>query len=224
MKRRIGARSKDSFVHQIEDRRARRDHASRPDHGVTPDPRPFIDAGVSAEQHAVFDDHGLLTDRLEDPADLRPGGDVNAAADLTALRTLDGPQAVQYVNSRLYLLRDGALQQVTSDHTWVQREIDAGRLSPSAARSHPLSHIVTRVLSEDIDPEIDLTTLAVAPGDILLLCTDGLHNMLDDAAIVSNMAAGAIPLPEATTRLVSAANAAGGADNITVLLIRILTG
>lgn len=125
-------------------------------------------------------------------------------------------------DSRLYRLREGVLEQITRDHTWVQREIDAGRLSPTAARSHPLSHIVTRVLSEDIDPEIDLTTLPLAPGDILLLCTDGLHNMLDDAAIVANMAAGAIPLSEATTRLVAAANAAGGADNITVLLIRIL--
>ena len=126
-------------------------------------------------------------------------------------------------DSRLYRLREGVLEQITRDHTWVQREIDAGRLTLASARSHPLSHIVTRVLSEDIDPDIDLIALPLLPGDLLILSTDGLHNMLDDAALVATISAGALPVAEASARLVDAANAAGGVDNITVLLVRILT-
>ena len=126
-------------------------------------------------------------------------------------------------DSRLYRMRDGSLAQVTRDHTWVQREVDAGRLSSQAARTHPLSHIVTRVLSEDIDPEIDQLVLDLEPGDLLLLATDGLYNMVDDPAIESTLLSG-LPLPQLTHRLIDAANAAGGADNITVVLVQILPG
>lgn len=126
-------------------------------------------------------------------------------------------------DSRLYLLRDGALQQVTSDHTWVQREIDAGRIAPESAQTHPLSHILTRVLSEDVDPEVDLLSFAVHPGDLLLLASDGLYNMVDDPLIASLLAAGN-PLPEITTALINAANDAGGADNITVVLVGVKSG
>lgn len=124
-------------------------------------------------------------------------------------------------DSRLYCLRDGIFEQITHDHTWVQREVDAGRLSADAARMHPLSHIVTRVLSEDIEPDVDLFSAPVQPGDLLLLATDGLYNMIADATIAAILASG-LPLPEITTQLIDAANAAGGADNVTVVLIRIL--
>jgi protein phosphatase len=124
-------------------------------------------------------------------------------------------------DSRLYRLRDGDLEQITHDHTWVQREVDAGRLSADAARTHPLSHIVTRVLSEDIEPEMDLLAASLAPGDLLLLATDGLYNMVSDAAIAETLARD-LPLPELTNSLIDAANAAGGVDNVTVVLIRIL--
>ena len=126
-------------------------------------------------------------------------------------------------DSRLYLLRNGALQQVTIDHTWVQREIDAGRIAPEAAQTHPLSHILTRVLSEDVDPEVDLLSFAVLPGDVLLLASDGLYNMVDDHRIATLLASNR-PLPEITTDLIDAANHAGGADNVTVVLVRVRSG
>ena len=124
-------------------------------------------------------------------------------------------------DSRLYRLRGGTMQQVTRDHTWVQREVDAGRLSADAARTHPLSHIVTRVLSEDIEPDVDLLELPVEPGDLLLLATDGLYNMVADEAIETILRAD-LPLPQLTNQLIDAAHAAGGADNVTVGLVRIV--
>ena len=124
-------------------------------------------------------------------------------------------------DSRCYRLRDSVLEQVTHDHTWVQREVDAGRLSADAARSHPLSHILTRVLSEDLDPEMDLIEEDLVAGDLLLLATDGLYNMVDDARIGAALSTEA-PLAEKATSLITAANRAGGADNITVVLIQIL--
>jgi PPM family protein phosphatase len=124
-------------------------------------------------------------------------------------------------DSRLYRLREGTLEQITRDHTWVQREIDAGRLTADAARKHPLSHIITRVLSEDSDPRIDLLSETVTAGDTLLLATDGLYNMVDDRAI-SAILSESRPLAETTSRLIRAANRAGGVDNITVVLVEIL--
>jgi protein phosphatase len=124
-------------------------------------------------------------------------------------------------DSRLYRLRAGILEQLTHDHTWVQREVDAGRLSADAARTHPLSHIVTRVLSEDLEPDNDLLSTALAPGDLLLLATDGLYNMVPDDGIAEILSL-PDPLPDITNRLIDAANAAGGVDNVTVVVVRIL--
>lgn len=125
-------------------------------------------------------------------------------------------------DSRLYRFHDGILDQVTHDHTWVQREVDAGRLSIDDARSHPLSHIVTRVLSEDIEPEIDILSISLTPGDLLLIATDGLYNMVGDSGIAEILVSD-LPLAQVTNQLIAAANAAGGVDNVTVVLIRILS-
>lgn len=136
--------------------------------------------------------------------------------------TAEGAAFIGHIgDSRLYRLRGSTLEQVTRDHTWVQREVDAGRLTADAARTHPLSHIVTRVLSEDIEPEVDLTALVVEPGDLLLLATDGLYNMVPDERIAATLDSD-LPLPQLTNRLIDAANDAGGADNVTVVLVRIL--
>jgi protein phosphatase len=126
-------------------------------------------------------------------------------------------------DSRLYLLRGGALEQLTADHTWVQREADAGRLAPEAAHDHPLSHILTRVLSEDVDPEPDLLSVPLAPGDVLLLCSDGLYNMLSDQAIARLLSSDS-SLPAVAETLVGAANRAGGVDNVTVIAVRVVGG
>lgn len=130
-------------------------------------------------------------------------------------------RVVHIGDSRLYRLREGKLEQLTQDHTWVQREVDSGRLAPEDARRHPLSHILTRVLTDDSgSPEVDLLAEPVAPGDLLLLMTDGLYNMLEDAAI-QEIVAREDPLPDRIRALIDGANRAGGADNITAVLVRI---
>lgn len=126
-------------------------------------------------------------------------------------------------DSRLYRLRRGVLEQLTRDHTWVQREIDEGRLRPEAAAKHPLSHILTRVLTDDLAPELDQLRTRLEPGDLLLLATDGLYNMLDDEAIRALLSADA-PLADRAAALIRGANRAGGADNITVVLVSLRKG
>jgi PPM family protein phosphatase len=126
-------------------------------------------------------------------------------------------------DSRLYRLRGGELEQLTRDHTWVQREIDEGRLTPAAADSHPLGHILTRVLSQDVPPEPDLLSGVVAAGDVLLLATDGLYNMVPEPAIAEALRLD-LPVAAISERLIESANRAGGTDNITVVVVRIRQG
>lgn len=124
-------------------------------------------------------------------------------------------------DSRGYLLRDGALQQLTRDHTWVQREVDAGRLSAARARRHPLSNVITRALGADSHEPPDLLRGELRPGDLLLLATDGLTGMVDDddlATLLRDVPSEALP-----QALVDAANAQGGTDNISAALVRVLS-
>ena len=123
-------------------------------------------------------------------------------------------------DSRLYRLRRGALEQVTRDHSWVEEQVRAGTLTPSAAREHPWRNIVTRALAGGEDPEIDVTEPALEAGDRVLLCTDGLHGVVSDARI-AEIAGGAEPLEAICQILVAEANAAGGPDNITVLVLQL---
>lgn len=124
-------------------------------------------------------------------------------------------------DSRAYRLRGGTLEQLTHDHTWVQREIDAGRLSPARARRHPLSNVITRALGADAAQPPDLLAGELLPGDLLLLATDGLTGMVDDPDLEQILGANQ-PLPSRVERLVDAANAAGGTDNITAVLVHAL--
>lgn len=133
-----------------------------------------------------------------------------------------GEYAVGHIgDSRMYVHREGALQQLTPDHTWVQREVDAGRLSREQARSHPLSHVLTRVLSDEGAPESALLSGLVTPGDLLLLVTDGLYNMVPDND-VREIIEREIEPPRIVEKLIRAANRNGGADNITVIALRVL--
>lgn len=136
----------------------------------------------------------------------------------------DGTVHVGHIgDSRLYQLSGGLLRQLTRDHTWVQRELDAGRVTPEAARTHPFSHILTRVLSAEEPPTPDVFSASAAPGDVLLLCSDGLHNMLDAHDILTLLLEPTSP-DETAQNLIKAANASGGADNISVIVIRALRG
>lgn len=180
-----------------------------------------VEAGEPASDalpRAVALAHRQILDCCDDDPRTRGMGTTLTCAVLES----DGSCSVAHIgDSRLYLLRDGGLAQVTHDHTWVQQEVDAGRLAGSKARRHALSHILTRVLTDDLEPNADFLKTRVAPGDTLLLCTDGLYNMLPDDVIAGLL--GDDP-GVAVRALIERANAAGGADNITVVIVRVLEG
>ena len=135
----------------------------------------------------------------------------------------DGTYRIGHVgDSRAYLLRDEALAQVTRDHTWVQREVDEGRLTPAGARRHRLSHILTRALGADPLDAPDLLGGELRPGDLLMLCSDGLTGMLSDRQLGRILSIPSTP-EEHVDRLIRAANARGGRDNITAVVVEIVS-
>ena len=122
-------------------------------------------------------------------------------------------------DSRVYLHRNGNLAQLTPDHSWVAEEVARGALSPEEARKHPRRNLITRAIG--IGPSVEPHTFAaeLEQGDILLLCSDGLHGLVGDEQIGAVLS-GKEP-KEAADALVDMANAAGGNDNITAVVARV---
>jgi serine/threonine protein phosphatase PrpC len=155
-----------------------------------------------------------VLERGEADRDLRGMGTT-----LTVILAADGKAHVAHVgDSRAYMLRDEKLQQLTEDHTLVQRMVREGRLTEEEAHTHPQRSIVTRALGVDENIPIDELTLDLKEGDRLLLCTDGLSSMLGRDAIQQILLAEPDP-QKAADRLVEEANQAGGDDNITVVVL-----
>ncbi|HEY4409164.1 MAG TPA: Stp1/IreP family PP2C-type Ser/Thr phosphatase [Acidimicrobiia bacterium] len=121
-------------------------------------------------------------------------------------------------DSRAYILRDGAVTQVTDDHSLVEQLVREGRLSPEEAHTHPQRAIITRALGVDAHVEVDTYRVDLQPGDRLLICSDGLTNMLSDDTIAATLRRHPDPQQAADT-LVDMANQAGGDDNITVVVL-----
>ncbi len=136
-------------------------------------------------------------------------------------------------DSRIYLIRDGRTRQLTKDHTWVQEAVDQGVLRPDQARVHPMSHVIRRHLGSEnaVVPDMRLhlvpqeeETRALAnqglllqPGDRVVLCSDGLTDLVEDGEILA--AFGKHGLRDAITSLIELANQRGGHDNITLVAI-----
>jgi protein phosphatase len=121
-------------------------------------------------------------------------------------------------DSRAYLQRDDALRQLTTDHSLVAEMIAAGELGPEEAAVHPYRSVITRAIGLDEKLRIDRVTADLEAGDRVLLCTDGLTNMVDDDRVGEILDANSSPA-KAVWALVDAANAAGGIDNVTVAVI-----
>ncbi len=138
-------------------------------------------------------------------------------------------------DSRLYLARGDAIRQLTVDHTWIQEAIEHGALTPEQAADHPNAHVIRRYMGSDAPAELDLRLrlrdheknsqseahqgLRLQPGDRLLLCTDGLTDLVKDGEILTVLQA--LPREQALTKLVNMANARGGHDNITAILAEV---
>lgn len=136
----------------------------------------------------------------------------------------DGSAALAHVgDSRAYLWRRGTLSPLTRDHSLVQEMCDQGLMSAEAARHAPERNVLTQALGIEAPLEFAVTALRAEPGDLVLLCSDGLWDMLDDARIAALLAAcgpGRRGLTDAADALIAAANAAGGHDNVSVVLAR----
>jgi serine/threonine protein phosphatase PrpC len=124
-------------------------------------------------------------------------------------------------DSRVYVLRDGELRQITDDHSWVEEQVRAGTLTATAARQHPWRNVVTRALSGGEDPEVDVTQITPAAGDRYLLCSDGLFGVVADDRIAAILGDAQASLEQICGQLIDAANAGGGPDNITALVLQI---
>jgi len=160
-----------------------------------------------------------IANAMADSADLR-GMATTASA---VLAGKSGACVAHVGDSRVYALRDGALRQITDDHSWVEEQVRAGTMTASAARQHPWRNVVTRALSGGSDPEIDTVELTPSTGERFLLCSDGLSGVVAHETIARIMADGD-SLDAICERLIAAANDGGGPDNITVLVLEVAGG
>lgn len=122
-------------------------------------------------------------------------------------------------DSRLYKFHHGQLIQLTADHSLVAELIRSGMLTPAEARVHPQRNMLTRAIGTSEQVQVDLNEFFWSKGDLLLLCTDGLTGMLDDNTIIEILKNDHLSLDVRLQSLITAANAAGGQDNITVILL-----
>jgi len=170
-----------------------------------------------AEANRVVFEHSL------DNPDLRGMGTTMTAA---ALVNEDGKDVIALVNvgdSRSYRFHDGALTQITVDHSLAEEMVRSGEISESEAAVHPHRHILTRALGVSDDVVVDLWRVQPTRGDRILLCSDGLTNELEEPQITEVLAT--VPDPqEAADLLVRAARTHGGSDNITVVVVDVVVG
>lgn len=160
------------------------------------------------------------------------------AATIAMAAIIDNHLYTAYVgDSRLYLLRDGNLKQISIDHTWAQEAIEAGLLTREQAKTHPNRNVIKRHLGGKLQIEVDHRLafipgqsnnealenqgMALQPGDTILICSDGLTDMINDESVLESMTNHFQDLPAATAELIDKANRAGGRDNITVVLMQV---
>jgi len=139
---------------------------------------------------------------------------------VSALIMVDDYAVLAHIgDSRVYLYREGTLTQITTDHTFVQRLVDSGRITPEEARYHPRRSVLMRVLGDtDADPELDTFIMPTQPGDRWLLCSDGLSGVVDDAQTAKALGQGLPPGRTADTLLRQALDG-GAPDNVTIVLV-----
>ncbi|MEX2031649.1 MAG: Stp1/IreP family PP2C-type Ser/Thr phosphatase, partial [Dehalococcoidia bacterium] len=176
--------------------------------------------------HAAFSENGGLRDavlaaneavldRADESPELRGMGTTLTAGVLGDDDTL----LVGHVgDSRAYLLQEGALSRITTDHSLVEELIAAGELTEQEAERDPRRSMITRALGLEAGDEVVLYPVPLAPGDRVMICSDGLTTMIGEDAILDVLASEPDPT-SAAQRLVDAANAAGGVDNITVVVV-----
>jgi protein phosphatase len=178
-------------------------------------------SGTEGLVDATHQANRSIWDRAQANPDLHGMGTTLVAV---ALVSEDGEDRLAIINvgdSRVYLLRGGELEQLTTDHSLVQELVDDGQLSEVEATVHPQRHVLTRALGVDSDVSVDVLQVLPLKGDRLLLCSDGLSRELSDTQIASILRRLA-EVDDAARELVNAAKNRGGNDNITVVIIDVV--
>jgi len=157
-----------------------------------------------------------IHDRTITEVDKQGMGTTASVLIVSATRYLIG----QVGDSRVYLLRDGSLQQLTKDHSYVQEQVDAGYLTPEQARYHPYSNVITRCVGASPDVEPDVYQGEARVGDLFLVASDGLTGMVDDRRLQMLLMSRTEP-ERKVHLLISEANGRGGLDNITAIVVQI---
>ena len=173
---------------------------------------------IKVLRHAIETANSAILDRAQKEEALRGMGTTMVAA------TIVGHYA--YVanvgDSRLYLIQ-GKIRQITKDHSLVQEMVRMGEIKPEEARNHPDKNIITRALGAERTVDIDFFDLKMEPGSTILMCSDGLSNMVEDSKIEEIILDQTNELPKKGERLLSEANRNGGKDNIAVILVEPFT-
>ncbi len=183
-----------------------------PDHWNTD-----LSATANLIVEAIVAGHHRVTLAMNRNVDLKGMGTTVVVA---AHDPIDGKLVICHVgDSRAYRYRSGDLRLLTSDHSWVHEQVEAGFLTEEAARTHPLKNVVTQALGGSSEPRVDVLEAEIQEGDVYLLCSDGLNSMLTDDEIAAVVETGG-SLDETCDRLIKAANERGGNDNISVVLLR----
>ncbi len=172
----------------------------------TPSPQLLQNALLAANQ-------GIIEDQEEHPE----RRDMGTTAVLIAFRH-DGAWRAHIGDSRLYCLRSAELQQVTEDHTWVARALKMGDIEEEQARIHPWRHVLFQCLGRRDLNQVEVASLEVNPGDLFLLCSDGLTEEVEDETILEILGSEK-SYEEKAISLIESAKEAGGSDNITVVLV-----
>ncbi|AVK62943.1 Stp1/IreP family PP2C-type Ser/Thr phosphatase [Lactobacillus sp. CBA3606] len=165
----------------------------------------------------VQDENQHIIDKAREFSDLNGMGTTMVAA----LLFDDEFLMANIGDSRGYLLRDGELRQLTEDHSLVNELVKRGEISAEEARQHPQKNIITRTLGISPDADIDTNLYKMQAGDQLLLCSDGLTNMVTDAQLMQVLQTTTQSATEKCETLVKMANTAGGLDNITALIVAV---
>jgi serine/threonine protein phosphatase PrpC len=133
----------------------------------------------------------------------------------------DGKISVAHVgDSRAYMIRNGKISRITNDHSWVYEQVQAGMLTEAEAEKHPLRNVITRALGGALSVNPDASEIDSRPGDVYLLCSDGLTGMVPEEEILKLVTENADDLEKACQQLIDTANARGGLDNVTAILVK----
>jgi len=171
-------------------------------------------------QVAIRSANRTLATRAQADAALEGGGATLAAA----LFGHDRLAVSNVGDCRAYLLRAGSLSQITRDHSVVAEQVAQGLIDSEAARTHPLRHVVTRAVSGQAGMAVDIFEMEVKAGDRLVLCSDGIHGVLTDDEIATLVSSNGTPLDEVCRAVIDEANARGGPDNATTVVIEAVQG